>query len=158
MNQDYSESFDEYNETSLEEVAGRFEAMLKRKETPAFSEEIFESLSEYYLVKGNFEFALKVCNFGLKLYSGSLDLMLNKVQILINRLELYEATEILDHASIFYPSDTEIQYFRGVIFVYSGENEKAIEIFHEILPIAEEKDNILAVSKTPLNLFRVPLN
>ncbi|ADQ17486.1 tetratricopeptide repeat protein [Leadbetterella byssophila] len=140
MNQE--ESFDEYNEISAEEVAKRFEALLKRKESPAFSEEVFESLTEYYLVKGNLEMALKACNFGLKLYPNSLDMMLNKVQVLINRLNLYEATEILDHASIFFPSDMEIQYFRGVINIYSGEHEKALEIFEEILPISEEKENI----------------
>lgn len=142
MNQDYSESFDEYNEISAEEVARRFEALLKRKESPAFTEEVFESLTEYYLVKGNFEMALKACNYGLRLYPNSLDMMLNKVQVLINRLSLYEATEILDHAAVFFPADTEIQYFRGVINIYSGENEKALEIFEEILPISEEKENI----------------
>ena len=142
MNQDYGEQFDEFNEATLADAAKRFELMLQRKEAPYFSEEIFESLSELYLTTGKLELAVKACNYGLKHYPHSLDLLLNKTQLLINKFELEEATELLDQAAIFHPSDTEIEYFRGVIMICYGENKEALEVFRNILDIAEEKENI----------------
>ena len=142
MNQEYNDQFDEFNEATLADAAKRFESMISKKESPYFSEEMFESLAEYYLIKGKFELAIKACNYGLRHYPHSLDLILNKVQLLINKFDLEEATDLLDQASIYHPSDTEIEYFRAVICMYSGENEKAIEIFNDILLIAQEKENI----------------
>ena len=142
MNQDYSDHFDEFNEATIADAAKRFETMLQRKESPYFSEEIFESLSEFYMLKGQLDLSLKACNFGLKHYPHSLDLILNKTQILINQFVLEEATELLDSASIFHPSDTEIEYFRGVILMCTGENAEALELFKQILPLAQEKENV----------------
>jgi hypothetical protein len=66
MNQDFNEHFDEFNEATLADAAARFEKMIQKKEVPFFDEEVFESLSEYYLIKGKFDLAIKACNFGLK--------------------------------------------------------------------------------------------
>ncbi len=140
MNQD--EYFDEFNETAISEVAKRFENMLQKKESIYFSEETFESLSEYYLVNLKFDLAMKVCNAGLKHYEHSLDLMINKVQLLVNMFELEEATELIERASLYHPSETELEYFRGVILAYSGEYQQALEHFLHILPLSEEKENI----------------
>src|SRR5690606_41775065 len=97
----------DYKREEEKELIKRFNDYLKNKKFTFFDLEDFVFVIDHYLHAGKFNKALKICNLGITQYPFSVDLLLDKAQILINIEEYEEAMQYLEKAENLQPNRSE---------------------------------------------------
>ena len=88
MQHEFSDRFENFDDADVKATVERFEGMLKSRETVFFDEETFEQISEYYILAGQWDMAMKACSMGLEQYPYSLDLLLDQASGLTTEIGL----------------------------------------------------------------------
>lgn len=120
----------------------RFEEHLKNKSNYFFELEAYENIIQYYIDHAKFPKALKACEIAIEQYPFSIELMLDKAQVLSNLYQHDEALEIIEKAGNLQPNDPEILLLKGNILSLMGKFKEAIKEFENSLLFAEDKDEI----------------
>ena len=74
MNIEFNDNFDDIEDRDIRQSAAKFEEMILNNESHYLNEDIYESLSEFYLEKSDWVLAKKACQIGLSIYPYSLEL------------------------------------------------------------------------------------
>ncbi len=93
----------------------KFETSLNEGKTVFFDLDDYQTIVDHYLTKGKNNKALQVCDQGIVLYPYSIDLMLDKAQVLSNLERFEKALDVLDQALNLQPNDGDIYILKGNI-------------------------------------------
>ena len=109
MEEDFKSRRDE------KDLITRFETSIKAGQAVFFDLDDYQKIVDHYSVKGKNSKALKACEQGIVQYPFSVDLMLDKAQILSNMEKFTQALNLLDHAQNLQPNDSDIFILKGNI-------------------------------------------
>jgi tetratricopeptide (TPR) repeat protein len=132
-----------YNHDEVKTNIIRFEKMLANNQNEYFDLIVLEQIIEYYLTENKIEKAFAACNLALEAYPFSLEVSLQKAQILANFAKFNEALSLLEDLSLMYPSDKDINFLKGNILLLNENFADAIEIFEDLKTIYTEKEDVL---------------
>src|SRR5690554_894330 len=110
----------DYKREEEKELIKRFDDYLNNKKFTFFELEDFIFIIDHYLQAGKLNKALKTCNLGIDQYPFSVDLLLDKAQILVNIEEYEEALQYLEKADNLQPNDIEILLLKANVLSISG--------------------------------------
>src|SRR5687767_153484 len=118
----------------------RFEEMLRNGDNLFFDLNTYEYIISHFIEQGKFKKALKACDYAINQYPFSVELLLDKIQLLIRKENFEEALEMLEKAESFQPFDPEIILMRGNILSSQEKFEEAIEHLTKAIDFLEDKD------------------
>ena len=131
------------NRSELIETVNMFEQMLEEDRFSFFTEQTFEKLIEHYHYQNLNDKALKVCEVALEQHPFSLEIILQKANILSLNGNYSDAFRAISKAETLYPYDTELLLLKGNMHAMAGNYKEAIDSFETVLPNAQEKDEVL---------------
>lgn len=130
---------DEQNE-DIRELVERYENAVRTNGSVFMDQDNYESLIEFYELKGRFNNALAAAELALEQHPFSSILLLKKAQILFELKNCKEALEVLDTAELCDSTETGIFLLRAEILSFLSEYEKAIDILEQLIKTADEED------------------
>ena len=99
---------EEYKRKEEKELIRRFEAFLKNKEVHYFDEDSYLQVVTYYQNQEKLGLALKACELAQEQYPFSMEIVMEKADVLIRLNRAKEAVAGLDSALNYHPKDPEI--------------------------------------------------
>jgi tetratricopeptide (TPR) repeat protein len=136
--------FDQYPDPETLLLAQRFEQMIKEGQHFFFDVDEFEELIDYYLFNNETRKAESCIKASLKQHPANTNLLLKKVQYLINTDRNDKALNILNDLEGVDYSDFEIHLAKGNLYSQLDKSEKAIEEYNLAVDQAEDTDEVLS--------------
>ena len=124
----------------LELLVAEYETKKELGEVVFLEESSFFRLISYYERENHLEQALEVLSDALTHYRFSADFYIKKAQLLIDLHRDVAALDALDEAEIYAPAEPEILLLRVELLAYTGHQEDALRLLHEIRELASEGD------------------
>lgn len=145
-----------FEEKYLNEIINRYEDNIKLKKNIFFDLEEFSFIIDYYIDKNKLSSADEALKIAIKLYPETVELMLRKAKILIEKNNTKEALNELKAAENIDNSNYEIYMLKGIAYINSRqikEAEKCYDICISKIFDDERKFEIIFV--IGLNLIHI---
>ncbi|MEM6830110.1 MAG: tetratricopeptide repeat protein, partial [Bacteroidota bacterium] len=133
---------EEHKRKEEKELVRKYEAFLKSKENHYFDEESFIQIVSYYLTNEKYLQALKACDISLEQFPFSVDMTIEKADVLVKLNRPEEAIELLEYTLNVQPNDPELLIQKGSVHCVLQEFEQAITCYQSAVINVEEKDEI----------------
>jgi len=130
---------DEQNE-DIREIVEKYEHAIRTNTSYFLDQEDFESLVEFYELKGEFNTALAVADQALEQHPFSSLLLIRKAQVEFELKHCKEALETLEKAELIDSSESGIYLLRAEIYTFLSRYTEAIDILEERLINASPED------------------
>ena len=114
---------EEHKRKEERELIRKFEAFLKNRENHFFDEESLIQIICYYSVHDKLNQALKAANIALDQFPYSVDITIEKSDVLVKMEKSDEAVELLDETLNIQPNDPELLLQKGAIHCLLSEFE-----------------------------------
>ena len=105
----------------------RFESMLKTNSVYFFDSAEFEEIIMHYLNSGKVSLAKKAIELGLKQHPTSINLKLNRIEILIFEEKFDRASTLLDQLEEIEPSNDQVYLHKATLFSKKDIHIEAID-------------------------------
>ena len=109
----------------------RFEEMLATHAAVFFDLSDFELLIDHYTGLQDYPQALRVCETALDQYPFSVDLLIDKAQVLAMLSRTADALRLIDEVAEREPENPDVAVTRGIIYSQRGEFGRAVECFQQ---------------------------
>src|SRR5687767_43443 len=126
----------------IEQIAVKFEQMVKNQVFGFFEEETLEELADYYINLKHFRKALEVTKVAREQHPFCHSFLVIRAQIHIQMGENQVALEILNEAERAEPFYAELHMTRGSIYSQMGLHEKSIISFRKAGQYDAPKDEV----------------
>ena len=122
------------------ELVKKFEDMLENNEEFYFDTEELENIIIHYLELGDFNFANRAVNFGLKLHPNSPEIKIKKLEVLLEWEDYNVAKELIDELLPSSQENTDFMVCYAKYYSNLGNPKKSIEICLKALELKEEEN------------------
>jgi tetratricopeptide (TPR) repeat protein len=141
-----SNSTNDKGYSSIRESVCNYETMLRNKQKHYFDVVEFEKIIDHYTFGGKYEEAVKAIDFALKMHPDSSKIKLKKVHFLIDQGKLKIAMDILIKLQISEPSEPEIYFLFGAIYIDKETFDTADSFFSKAIQLGyDNADNLAGI-------------
>ncbi len=124
----------------VNELVEQYEQSLQNNQAPFFEQDDFESIIEYYELKGQFDKALEVAEKSLAQHPYSSALLLKKACLFFELKQLDNALEFLNKVELYDSNELGVYFLRAEIFAFQSKFEDAIRILEELETKTADQD------------------
>ncbi|MCY4161340.1 MAG: tetratricopeptide repeat protein [Flavobacteriaceae bacterium] len=111
----------------------RFDQMLKTREVYYFDVSEFEKIAIHYIKEGDRMTALTVIKYGLNQHPNNEDLLILKVDVLMEQQKFDQAERLVKHLIHLSPKDEQYQLQLALIYSFQNKKTQCIELFNTLL-------------------------
>lgn len=122
-------------EKELQEMAERYEKARQSRQGIYLDAEDLADLADWYSVRQQWDKALEVTNYGLKLHPGNISLLTEQAYLYLDDDDLDAAQEIADQLD---PSQTDTKILQAQIYMLDDEEDKA----NALLDTIDDRDDV----------------
>lgn len=125
---------------SISLLVSEYEALSQRGEIGVFDERSYLRLIEYYEKEFLLEKALEVSEMAIEQFHSTAELLVKRVEILIELRNIPDALAALEQAEVFTPSDTHLYLLRVKLFCLEEKYDDAQMILEKLKAFVELED------------------
>ncbi len=126
--------------TKLAELIQEFEYQQNHLSNEMWEDKSYHKLIEYYTHQGALDRALDVAEAALTHFKFRTEFYLTKAHLLMKKMQLSEATLVIEQAMKLAPYDREVQILKAKLLAIQGYGEEALMLIQEIKLIFHKTD------------------
>jgi tetratricopeptide (TPR) repeat protein len=120
------------NRSHISHLLDAYEASLRDEHATPLLEEDYTKLASYFIDQIQWDKALKVINRALQTYSFSPDLLLRKIELLLETYQVHEALQAVEQARLIAPHDVELRYWYAKALAMQGNYRAAEDVLDDL--------------------------
>lgn len=118
----------------------KYEELLKKKEPIFFDVDEFEGIIDFYIENNQINSAYRATHIASRLYPSSVEILLKKSQLLIDKDKPEEAIRTLNNLRFVDPGNFEIFLALGISFIKMNKTSDAIRNLDKAFELATKED------------------
>jgi len=124
--------YKKFEDNESNNITFRFEEMLRNNQSLYFDVDEIEEIAELYLENNNYDKAVQVIDYGLKLHNFASSLSLKKARAFYMKNQPEMALKIM-HQLTYIEKSADYYYLLASIYALLGDKNKAIKLFEKVL-------------------------